>query len=132
MICNSSREATLLHFLQIPAIPAYSCKFLQFLQIPAKKSCKFLHFSVVAGISIYILMTNIQTKQISAITYSTSIILHWISFQLVYNMYNKFEFKFYKDFFLSNFGLRKNILGKILMSQNLACCIPFERKFNVD
>ena len=45
---------------QGPAIPANSCKFLQFLQIPdipansCTNSCKFLHFSLVAGISTYI------------------------------------------------------------------------------
>ena len=42
-ICT--RDATLLTFLQIPDIPVNSCKFLTFLQIPAKipaNSCFFL------------------------------------------------------------------------------------------
>ena len=39
---NTNRGATLLRFLQIPAIPVNSCKFLQ----------KFMHFAVVAGIQL--------------------------------------------------------------------------------
>ena len=70
--------------------------------------------SNILMVGTYKYVTNAQTKQFSVITYSAFFILHWISYQMVYNMYKNFEFKIYLNFFfLSHFGLGKIFFEKI-------------------